>query len=479
MNLPQDLPQDGARISVEMNTNRQKLFERFHSSDDVRTREFRLHGAQGAILYLNAAVDRAKLQNDVLKPLLQSTEGELQDILPILDMETAADLEAAADGMLQGKCAILLDGSAAIVLADVSATIERSITESQNEQVIRGSHEGFVDDADMNMQLIHRRLKNPNLIERNFTLGAKSPVAVKLLYMSDIAEMTIVDEIIAKLMTNEAVFIKSPGQILNRMENSRWSLFPQMLYVERPDSTAAHLMEGRVVLLVDGSSFAVILPVTFFMFFQVADDFNVRWWNGTFFRFLRLLSVVIGIGLPSVYIAIVSNHFEVLPIDLLFSLKASLENVPFNPLIEAMFMITVLELLREAAIRLPKPIASTLSIVGGLVIGSEVVSAGLVSTTMIVVISLTAVASFSIPSHEMRLAVRLISFPLMVAALLLGFAGIGFGFSLLFMHLSKLETFGVPYFYPFTPFEPRRILTALIQFPKRMFSRSAKDGRAS
>lgn len=474
-----DLPQDWAQISAEIKTNSQKLLQRFHSSDDVRTREFRLHGVQGAILYLNASIDRDKLQTDVLKPLLQSKEGLLEDILPILDMETATDLEAVSDGMLQGKCAILLDGSTHIVLADVSATIERSITESQNEQVIRGSHEGFVDDVVVNMQMIHKRLKNPNLVQRDFTLGAQSPIGVKLLYMNEIADLNIVDEVIAKLMTNEAVFIKSPGQILNRLENSKWSLFPQMLYIERPDSTVAHLMEGRIVLLIEGSPFAAILPVTFFMFFQVADDFNVRWWNGTFFRFLRLLSVVLGLALPSVYIAIVSNHFEVLPIDLLFSLKASLENVPFNPLIEAMFMITVLELLREAAIRLPKSIASTLSIVGGLVIGSEVVSAGLVSTTMIVVISLTAVASFSLPSHEMRLAVRLISFPIMVAALLLGFVGIGFSFSLLFMHLSKLETFGVPYFYPFTPFKPIRILTTLIQFPKRIFSRSTRGRRTS
>ncbi|MDU0202773.1 MULTISPECIES: spore germination protein [Paenibacillus] len=474
-----ELPQDSFQISTEIKTNMRKLFDCFHSSDDIRTREFRLQGVQGAILYLNAATNRDKLQSDVLRPLLESKEGLLEDILPILDIEIVTDLEMAAAGMLQGKCAILLDQRVDIILADVSASIERSIAESQNEQVIRGSHEGFVDDAEVNVQLIHRRLKNPNLIERDFTLGAQSPTVVKLLYMSELADLRVVDEVIAKLLINEDEYIKSPGQILNRLENSWWSPFPQMLYTERPDTTVSHLMEGRVILLVDGSSFAVVLPVTFFMFFQIADDFNVRWWNGTFFRFLRFISVMIGLALPSVYIAIVSNHFEVLPIDLLFSLKASLENIPFNPLIEALFMITVLELLREAAIRLPKSIASTLSIVGGLVIGSEVVNAGLVSTTMIVVISLTAVASFSLPSHEMRLAVRLVSFPIMIASLLLGFAGIAFSFSLLFMHLSKLETYGVPYFYPFTPFQPRRILTTLVQLPKRIFRRKASDRRVS
>ncbi|MGO4497504.1 spore germination protein [Paenibacillus sp. 2RAB27] len=474
-----EMQQDSLLISDEIETNIQNLFQYFHSSDDVRSREFTMQSLRGSLLYLSTITDTDKLQSDILKPLLQSHAGRLEDILPILDIELVTDLKTAAAGMLQGKCAILLEQRMDIVLVDASSRVVHSVGEPQNEQTVRGSHVGFVDDVYVNGQLIHQRLKNANLVERHFTLGSESPTNVKLLYMCDIADMTVVDDIIANLLTNQATFIKSSGQITDRLESSHLSPFPQLLFTERPDTTVSHLMEGRIVLLVDGSSFATILPVTFFMFFQAADDFNARWWNGTFFRFLRLISVMIGIALPSVYISIVSNHFDILPIDLVFSLKASLENIPFNPLMEAMFMITVLELLREAAIRLPKSIAATLSIVGGLVIGSEVVNANLVSTTMIVVISLTAVASFSVPSHEMRLAIRLISFPIMIASSLLGFAGIAFSFCLLFMHLSKLETFGVPYFYPFTPFEPRRILTTLVQLPRRIFRRKASDRRAS
>ncbi|CAN7734110.1 spore germination protein [Paenibacillus sp. LjRoot153] len=474
-----EMQQDSLLISDEIETNIQNLFQYFHSSDDVRSREFTMQSLRGSLLYLSTITDTDKLQSDILKPLLQSHEGRLEDILPILDIEIVTDLKTAAAGMLQGKCAILLEQRMNIVLVDASARVVNTVGEPQNEQTIRGSHVGFVDDVYINGQLVHQRLKNANLVERHFTLGSESPTNVKLLYMCDIADMTVVDDIIANLLTNQATFIKSSGQITDRLESSHLSPFPQLLLTERPNTTVSHLMEGRIALLIDGSSFATILPVTFFMFFQAADDFNVRWWNGTFFRFLRFISVMIGIALPSVYISIVSNHFDILPIDLVFSLKASLENIPFNPLMEAMFMITVLELLREAAIRLPKSIAATLSIVGGLVIGSEVVNANLVSTTMIVVISLTAVASFSMPSHEMRLAIRLISFPIMLASSLLGFAGIAFSFCLLFMHLSKLETFGVPYFYPFTPFEPRRILTTLVQLPKRIFRRKASDRRAS
>jgi spore germination protein KA len=474
-----DIQEDSFLISEDMETNIRKLFQCFHSSDDMRSREFNLHGLKGSLLYLTTVTDKDKLQTDILRPLLEAREGRLEDILPIMDIKFVTDLKSAADEMLQGRCAILIHQRTDIIMVDATARVAHSMGEPQNEQTVRGSHVGFVDDVSVNAQLVHQRLKNANLVERHFTLGSESPTSVKLLYMCDIADMNVVDEIIANLLANQATYIKSPGQITDRLESSHLSLFPQMLFTERPDSTVSHLMEGRVALLVDGSSFATILPVTFFMFFQAADDFNVRWWNGTFLRLLRLISATIGIALPSVYISIVSNHFDILPIDLVFSLKASLENIPFNPLMEALFMITVLEILREAAIRLPKSIASTLSIVGGLVIGSEVVNANLVSTTMIVVISLTAVAMFSIPSHEMRLTIRLISFPMMFASSLLGFVGISFSFSLLFMHLSKLETFGVPYFYPFMPFKPKRILTALVQLPRRIFGGKASDRRAS
>ncbi|MFC5649544.1 spore germination protein [Paenibacillus solisilvae] len=462
---------DSLPISVELETNIHNLTQSFDAPSDIHIREFCLHGIKGCLLYHIAFTDREILQSFVLKPLLKATEDRLEDVLPILDIERVNELKAAAAGMLQGKCAILLDQSTDILLADVSISTKDSASVPQNEQTIRGSHEGFVDDVDVNTQLIRKRLKTPNLVERNFILGAQSPHKVSLMFINDLADSKVVDEVADRIAAISTDFVKSAGHITEFLESSTWSLFPQMLYSERPDTTVSHLMEGRIVVLVDGNASAVILPVTFFMFFQVSDDFVLRWWNGTFFRFLRFLSVLITMAMPSIYIAIVSNHFEVLPIDLVFSLKASLENIPFNPLIEALFMITVLELLREAALRLPKAIASTLSIVGGLVIGTEVVNANLVSTTMIVVIALTAVASFSVPSHEMRLALRLVSIPIMFASALLGFAGIAFSFSLLFMHLTKLETYGVPYFYPLTPLNPRRLLSTLIQLPRRLFGR--------
>ncbi|RTE09419.1 spore germination protein [Paenibacillus whitsoniae] len=466
-------------VSTDLETNIRLLTQQFQASEDLHTRAFHYKGHQGCLLYLVSCTDKMKLQSDILKPLLQAQEGRIIDVLPVLNLAVLFDFKAASAAMLQGQCAILLDHTAEIVVADVSASAEQAVTAPHNEQTIRGSQEGFVDEIGKNMQLIQKRLKTTRFLHRQFTLGQESPTIVRLLYIEDFADPAVIDKISERLLSHRDTMLKSPGQLMNRLEGSRLSLFPQLLLTERPDTTAAHLMEGRVVMLVDGSAFAVIMPATFFMFFQAADDFNERWWNGTVFRIFRMVSFMLGISMPSIYIAIVSKHFDILPIDLVFSLKASLENIPFSPLMEALFMTIVLDLLREAAIRLPQSIATTLSIVGGLVIGSEVVNANLVSTTMIVVISLTAVASFSVPSHEMRLAIRLISFPMMIAASLLGFTGIAFSFSFIFMHISKLETFGVPYFYPAAPFKPRRLLNAIVQLPGRVFGKRRPERGSS
>ncbi|MFC4778014.1 spore germination protein [Paenibacillus sp. GCM10023252] len=435
------------------------------SSPAIRSREFIFHGSRGVLLYHGYYSDQNKLETHVLRPIQEAHAIQLQDTIPILAMHPSISLEEVKQALLQGHCAILLQGSAVIWLADLSVQPESVLTEPQNEQVVRGSQEGFNDDIDSNIQSIHKRLSAEQLRIQTLQLGKKNKTQVSILYVDSLAQPSVVQAIADKLNQFPGDYVKSPGQVSDSLETSPWSLFPQMLYTERVDTCVSHLMEGKVIVFINGSNSALVLPVTFYMFYEAADDATARWWNGTFFRILRLSSSLITLALPAIYIAIVSFHYEVLPIDIVFSLKASLENIPFDPLLEALFMMMVLELLREAALRLPKPIAPTLSIVGGLVIGTEVVRANLVSTTMIVVISLTAVASFSLPSNEMRNAYRLVSFPLLFAAAMLGFPGIVLGFSLLLMHLCKLETYGVPYFYPAAPLKVGKLLQAFIQLP--------------
>jgi spore germination protein KA len=228
---------------------------------------------------------------------------------------------------------------------------------------------------------------------------------------------------------------------------------------------SSNLMDGRIAILSDGSPTALVLPITFFAFYQTPDDYNSRWILGSFFRLIRLLSFLIAVSFPAIYISIVSFHYEILPVELVFNIKGSLEYVPFPPLIEAMVMQTTLELLREASIRLPSPIAQTIGVVGGLVIGTAVVEANLVSNTMIVIIAITAIASFVVPLSEMGTSVRLLGFPLMLAASFIGLIGIVFILMIVLIHLCKLESFGSPYFSPFAPFRFKDLKDTFIRVP--------------
>jgi spore germination protein KA len=211
-------------------------------------------------------------------------------------------------------------------------------------------------------------------------------------------------------------------------------------------------LEGKINILVDGNPTVLVIPIKFFSFYQSPDDYNSRWITGSFFRFIRMISFILAISLPAIYIAIVSFHSEVLPPGILYSVKVSLTYVPFPPIVEALAMQIILELLKEASIRLPSPIAQTIGIVGGLVIGTAVVEAHLVSHTMIVVIGLTAIASFAAPLSEFGTSLRILGFPTMLAASLFGFFGISVMMMVIFIHLCKIETLGVPYFAPFGPF---------------------------
>lgn len=264
------------------------------------------------------------------------------------------------------------------------------------------------------------------------------------------------------------------------IEDEAYFPFPQMLNTERPDRLVSNLMEGRFAIISDGSPTAVIAPINFFAFFQSPDDYNSRWLIGSFIRSFRVLSLMIAIGLPALYIAVVTYHYEVIPFELVFALKGTLEYVPIPPILEALSMHIILELLSEAATRLPSPIAQTIGVVGGLVIGTAVVEANLVSNSMIVVVALTAVASYAIPVTEMGTSIRMLGFPLMIAASIFGFIGIVIGLMLILVHLCKLESFGSPYFSPLAPFKLSEnkdtfLRLPLFKFLKRPTSTHPKD----
>ncbi|MBJ8025982.1 spore germination protein, partial [Bacillus cereus] len=324
---------------------------------------------------------------------------------------------------------------------------------------------GFIESLETNIQLVRRSVKNPRLMIKYMTLGERVHTKIAIIYVEDLINSDIINELFRRLSYLQVDYLQSSGCIQECIEDETYSPFPQILHTERPDRVTANLMEGRFAILSEGSPTAMIAPITFFSFLQSSDDYNNRWLIGSFMRLFRVLSILIAIGLPAFYIAVVSFHYEVLPFELIFALKSTLEYVPVVPIVEALSMLIILELLSEAATRLPSPIAQTIGVVGGLVIGTAVVEANLVSNSMIVVVALTAVASYTMPVTEMGTTIRLLGFPLMVASSLFGFIGIVIVSMMILVHLCKLESFGTPYFAPLAPFKLSENKDTVIRLP--------------
>jgi len=438
----------------------------FYHTEDLHKKEIIFNKKRCIFMYLHAMIDKKVLESRVVKPLLETKEGDIEHTVSVVTVQKVNDLNHVKMALIRGYSALFVENSDTVYMFNVPTSITRNIEEPSNEQVIRGSHEGMVEEIEKNLHLIRKRIENPNLVVKFLTLGEATGTKIAILFIQNLTNPRLVDQVEKRLRAITTDAIQTPGFIEAYIEDSTFSPFPQILNTERPDRVASMLMEGRVALLMDGSASALVMPVTFFTFYQSPDDYNSRFYAGSLFRLFRLISFILAISLPAIYIATISFHFEVIPAELLFTVKSSLENVPFPPLIEAVIMVIILELLKEAAVRLPAPIAQTIGVVGGLVIGTAIVEASLVSNMMIIVIALTAISSFIVPSNEMSVTLRIISFPMMLGASILGYLGIVFILMVLLMHLCRLETFGTPYFAPFAPFRAQDIKDTIIRLPR-------------
>ncbi|MDQ0162261.1 spore germination protein [Aeribacillus alveayuensis] len=435
------------------------------NTEDLQKKELMFSQKRCVILYFPELIDKKGLKTNIIQPILEKKSGNIEEIITVEAIEKSNNLNEVKMGIIRGYCAFFMENNENVYLFHIPSSITRDIQEPTNEQVIRGSHEGFVEDIQKNLHLLRKRIENPNLVVRYISLGEASDTKVAILSIKNLTNPKLVEEVEKRVTSISVDSVQTLGYIEEFIEDNPFSLFPQILSTERPDRAASMLMEGRVALFMEGSASALIMPVTFFTFFQSPDDYNSRFYVGTLYRLFRLISFILAVTLPALYIATVSFHFEVIPTELLFTVKSSLEFVPFPPMLEALIMVVILELLKEASVRLPAPIAQTIGVVGGLVIGTAIVEASLVSKMMIIIVALTAIASFSVPSNEMSIALRIISFPMMLGATLFGYLGIEMILMFLLMHLCKLENFGTPYFAPFAPLRMKDLKDTIVRMP--------------
>lgn len=365
-----------------------------------------------------------------------------------VDLTEKHTMMEMVDGVLSGDTAIFIEGEARALLLSTKAFPVRSVSTPQKESGLKGPRDSFTENFRTNTALIRRRVRDPKLKERQGMVGQRSRTTYGLMYMEDLASPALLEEIRRRLKDFEIDGIYDSGMLVHLLEEKWYSPFPQVQTTERPDKASSALLEGRVVLVVDNSPEVVILPTTFQTFFQASDDYYNRFAVGTFARLLRYLAAWLTILLPGMYVAVTCYYPQVLPTEFLLAIVGERSDVTFPIVVEVLLMELLFELLREAGLRLPGQMGSTIGVVGGIIVGQAAVEASLVSTIVVIVVALTAIASFAIPNEEFSSTFRLLKFGMIVLGALWGLYGIMLGILVLQIHLASLESFGIPYMLP-------------------------------
>ncbi|MFD2611255.1 spore germination protein [Paenibacillus gansuensis] len=456
------------KLSADLKTNEETLVRLLFKAPDLVVHYFFMSqtGTQAFIAYLRGTTDLNLLQNFVRDLQLRSDDTrQLRSVLAYHQTNRVFDWDSISTGLLEGQSALFIQGDQGAYLCNFSSWPKRALVEPESEVTLRGSRIGFIESGDTNIALIRKLIPDSRMRMDEMNVGERSQTKVTLAYIDDIADKDAVEEMKSRIKQIKVDSIINTGELVEYIEDNNYSIFPQFLITERPDLVASNLLQGRIAVILDRSSYVLMGPMSFLSFFSSVDDINIRWPIVSFLRLLRIIGLLISIFLPSIYIAMVSFHYEIIPIDLVQSIGSSLERVPIPPIVEAMFMELFLEMLREAGLRLPNKIGQSVGIVGGIVIGQAAVQAGLVSNIMVIVVALTAIASFLQPNQDMAAAVRMIRFPFMLAAYVMGLVGIVIGIMILVAHIISLTSLKMPYTTPVMPLRLRDWKVTLFRAP--------------
>ena len=454
-------------VDISLAVNLKHLREILDNDSDFHFREFLIHSfnRKAAVVFLAGMSNIDLIHTHIiaklmLPPLTSLVDSPQQDeiiaylkntLLTAISFSQFASMEQAIQQLLSGYTLLFIDGLTSILVVESRKMESRAIAEPETEATVRGPRDSFVEGLQINISLIRRRLKNPNLIVKKFTIGVRSNTDIAIIYFRGIANLRLVDEVERRLKNIKIDAPSGLGVVEGLIEDHPYSPFPTMLPTERPDKFAAALMEGKVGIMMDGDPYCLLAPVTINDFLQTSDDYNEKWQVASVIRFTRYFSFLFAVITPAVFIAITTFHPGLLPTPLAITIAIARLGIPFPAFLEALIMESLLEILQEAGLRLPKPIGPAISIVGGLVIGEATVRAGLVSAPMVIVIAFTAIVSFNIANYRLNLVVRLLRIPFLVLAASFGMFGVMIGLLTLVAHLSFVESFGIPYLAPLTP----------------------------
>jgi len=418
---------------------------------------------KGAILYLNPIVDKEKIDNHIITPLmftkLDKPFGDIgtilvENVLSSKESGKTNKIKELIDEILNGNTILLVEGYNQAILLFTAKIQHRAIEKPTNENTSKGPKESFTEWGEGNRSLIRKTLKDPNLVTEVIAIGKDKHTEVALMYIKGIVNPKLLNKVKEKIGGINEDSVDRATILEQWIEDRPYSLLPSTFATERPDRVCYFLKEGHIGLLMDSSSNCIIVPVTFWTFFHTADDMYQRWMYGNFLRFLRVIAIFIAIMLPGFYIAVTNYHIDMIPTDLVIAIAASREKLPFPAMMEILLMEMSFELIREAGVRIATNIGPTIGIVGALILGQAAVEANVISPMLVIIVALTGLSSFAIPEQNIGFVVRIGRFGFLLAGSLGGFYAIGLVIAASFAYASVFESFGVPFFSPKSPYYP-------------------------
>ena len=399
-------------------------------------------------------VSEEKIDNVTLKNLKKSKEKNLVDfiynsLIPQNSVDKVTNFSDVYSAINMGNCMLFVDSLDTAFNLDVKGFKQRNIDSPSNEVVVRGSQEAFVENIRTNTSMIRRLVNNENLVIETLTVGQITKTQVSIGYIKSLANEDLVAEVRYRINNLSVDYLISSGQLEQLIQDSPESLFPQMVATERPDKVSNFLLEGRVIIIVNGSPYVLVAPGVFVDFITSPEDLNLKYQFSNMQKLIRLIAIFLSLLLPGIYIAITNYHQELIPTELLFTIAAARESVPFPTFVEILLMEISFELIREAGLRVPTPLGSTIGIVGALILGEAAVSASLVSPVLIIIIAITGICSFSIPDFSLNFTFRIYRFIYIILGYVAGFLGISVVLFIQLVIMCKLKSFGSPYITPY------------------------------
>ncbi len=446
-------------LSADLLENKLALKETFGTSIDFYTKDISIMGFRCCICMLEglSSIERLWIMMlDILsKPEAQpQTPQELYDYIlkrtaiP-LETKSVVDIEDARVQLTAGTSVILIDGVARGLVLSTQSMQFRSVQEPSGEGNLRGSHEGFTEPLRVNISLIRRLIRSDGLQVETMTMGERTQTEIALLYNPNLVPKELLTEVKRRLTQAQLPFLFDTGYLASFVQKRRFSFFQSVGYTERPDTACAKICEGKIVIMANGTPFAMILPYFFTENFQSMDDYAEKAYFATLIRIVKYISFLIAVMLPGVFVSSANFTPELFPPEMLYKIASAELATPLPLFLEALFVNFLLEVVREAGLRLPKPIGHSVSLVAALIVGDAAVNAGLIGTPVIIVAALTTICTFVVPSLYEPITVLRILF--ILAGGLLGPIGIVTLSFVMMLGMCGMDTFGIPYTSPIAP----------------------------